>query len=351
MTDVHMPGSQLGELVRLNRRFGVLYAGGVPIFDALVVLQGEAQLPFAAAIGEIRVRMEQGAGMASAMAEYPHLFPPIYREWVRQAEESGTLDIGAREAAELLEPVALAGSEAALGWDRIEHAMTLIQFTRRCAELLERGLEWWRVLCLLTFEAPVTFARLIEDLLHRRDDQRQWLALWERMEEYPQTFSPFYRAMIRLGWETRHFDETVHYLAELLYEDWRFAQLRHCFPDRPSLIIDLGQPQLVEWAALTPTQADLITLLFFRALSMLLAAGHDQAEALTVCANLLPQQQQTDLLAALGDEDRSLADLLPFFSPFVHALLRVGEQRGRSEYVCNQIAEVLRAEQHFTDSV
>ena len=56
-----------------------------------------------------------------------------------------------------------------------------------------------------------------------RDDQREWLALWQRMEEHPQTFSPFYRALTRLGWETHSVDETMRFLADLLTEDWQLS--------------------------------------------------------------------------------------------------------------------------------
>ena len=51
--------------------------------------------------------------------------------------------------------------------EQIEIAISLIQFTRRCADLLDKGLEWWRVLCLLTYEAPPNFAKLLTDLLDR----------------------------------------------------------------------------------------------------------------------------------------------------------------------------------------
>ena len=347
MTHLTSSAAQLRELVWLNRRFGTQLSCGVSIHDALLALQAEASPEFQTLIAASIVRVDAGGGLADAMADYPDLIPPLYREWVRLAEDTGTLDIGSLEIAELLEPLAAGGGDRSLGWDRIEHAVSLIQFTRRCAEFLEKGLEWWRVLYLLIHEAPPNFAGFIQELLPKRNDQRGWLTLWQRMEERPAVFSPFYRAMVRLGWESRAMDEAMRNLADLLYEDWRLARRCGCYAERASLIIDHGNAPADYWHALTPEQAKLTTVLFCRAASMLLSAGHDTADALSVCALLLPRAQQQALLSRLekGEDDvaASLADMA-CFSPFVLTLLSRGQERGRVEYALAQAANVLHAE-------
>jgi len=319
--------TDLLELVRLNRRFGVLLSSGLPIIDALRVLSAEASPDYLQVILRVLESVEAGSSFTAPLRDFPSLIPMIYREWVGIGEETGTLDSGAQEVAELLEPLAQGGGEAMLGWERIEDAVALIQFTRRSAELLEKGLEWWRVLLLLTHEAPPRFGALIGRLLPRRDDPRGWLALWQRMEEHPEAFSPCYRGIVRLGWEVRALEETIRGLADLLYEDWRLARLHRCYETRPSLLIDNGAPPPTAWAALTPAQQQLATVLFCR-MAALLTPLHGFAAA-------LPVAERERLLAALeqlGDADPvGVLMAAGCFRPFLLALVAVTQTRGRVE--------------------
>jgi len=337
--------SDLLELVRLNRRFGVMLAGGVATPDALRAMAAEASTGYRQVITRVLENVEAGKPFTEPLQEFPELIPAIYREWVGFGEETGTLDSGAQEVAELLEPLAKGGGDAELGWERIEGAVSLIQFTRRCAELLEKGLEWWRVVYLLTLEAPPSFAEAIGKLPPRRDDPRGWQTLWQRMEQHPHTFSPFYRAMVRLGWESRAMDEIMRNLADLLYEDWRLARLNRCYATRASLIMAQDAPPLAAWAELTDPQRKLAVALFCRAASMLLSAGHDPAETFSVCALLLPAAQQEELKLKLEEDDQVAAlHNLGCFPLFVMALLVAGQSRGRLDYAFSQAANVLHAE-------
>jgi len=338
----------LRELVRLDRRFGVLLGMGVTLPDALTALEGDASPAFRPLIAFLRERVEAGESLADSLMVHPEVTPAIFRDWARLAEETGALDVGAQEIAELLEPLALGGGDLQLGWEKAEAAISLIQFTRRCAELLDKGLEWWRVLYLLEREAPPTFANLIKELLLKRNDERGgFVVLWQRMAEYPQIFSPFYREMIRLGWEAHVMDELTRALSDLLYEDWMLARRTRCYPERASLIVDHGMPPAANWAELTAPQAQLTTILFCRAASHLLTMGFDPEEVLTACALLLPQAQRDALPAHwehTGGDMALTLDTLNCFPPFITALLFSGQTRGRLEYAFQQAATVLRDE-------
>jgi len=337
--------SALLELVRLNRRFGVMLAGGVSTPDALRAMAAEASPGYREVVTRVLASVEAGQPFTAPLEGFPGLIPAIYREWVVFGEQTGTLDVGAQEVAELLEPLAKGGGDAELGWERIEGAVSLIQFTRRCAELMEKGLEWWRVLYLLTVEAPPSFAEAIGKLPPRRDDPHGWQTMWQRMENHPHTFSPFYSAMVRLGWESRAMDEIMRNLADLLYEDWRLARLNRCYATRASLIIAHDAPPSAEWASLTAPQQKLAVTLFCRAAAMLLSAGHDSADALAVCALLLPADRQEALQSQLHSENPIDAlRAVECFPPFVLALLTAGDSRGRLDYAFSQAATVLHAE-------
>lgn len=340
-----IPSTTLLEMVRLNRRFGVLLGCGVSITAALEVLAEEASPAYREVLRRMAESVRSGGGFTDPLAEFPEQVPAVYREWVRIGEQTGTLDIGAQEVAELLEPLAVGGGDAELGWERIEGAVSLIQFTRRCAELLEKGLEWWRVLYLLTLEAPPNFAEAIGQLLPKRDDPRGWQTLWQRMEQYPHAFSPFYRAMVRLGWESHAMDEIMRNLADLLYEDWRLARRNRCYPQRASLIIEQDSAPAANWQALTEPQQKLTTVIFCRAASMLISAGHDPAAAFAVCALLLPAAEREALQARLdGDAPVAALRALGCFPPFVLGLAECGQANGRLDFALSQAADVLHAE-------
>ncbi|MHB9026312.1 MAG: type II secretion system F family protein [Armatimonadota bacterium] len=332
----------LGELIRLNRRFGVLVSMGATPHAALQAVKPEASPVFTQLIDHIADRLNAGGTLSDALGDFPDLVPAIFRDWVRIGEETGTIDVGAQEIADLLDP--LTTGDVTISWEHIEDAVSLIQFTRRCAELLEKGLEWWRVIYLLLHEAPPAFAHFIEELLPKRDDCNGLLKLWQRMDELPHIFSPFYRAMVRLGLEMRAMDEMMRSLADLLYEDWSLARRSGCFTDRASLIINHGANPAENWDELTTAQKQLTTVIFCHAASQLLSCGYDARDMLSTCALLLPIEQQQRLRESSGDDIVDALNTLGCFSPFVITLLECGQVRGRMEFAFNQAATVLRAE-------
>ena len=338
-----LTSATLAELICLTRRFGTLLNVGVPLRQALLTVADDASPAFQGMLRRAEAHVAQQGTLAGALEPFPDIVPAIYREWVRLGEDTGTLDVGALEIAELLSPVAAGGGDLALGWEHIESAISLIQFTRRFAGLLEKGLEWWRILVLLDYESPPRFARIIRELLPKRDDPRAWYGLWQIMEQYPETFSPFYRAAVRLGWEARTMDETMRDLAELLIEDWKLARRCRCYRDRASLIIDHGAAPLATWAELTPAQQSLTTILFCRAGSQLLAAGHARTDVITVAALLLPLDKREILLAGFT-EDSDLAQRLRDLACFpatVTTLIIAGQRSGRIEYALSRAADML----------
>ncbi len=335
----------LRELVRLTRRFSVLLGAGADISATVRALTAEASPAFHPLLEHIDDTVRRGGRLTEALAAFPELSPALYREWVSMGETMGVLGDGAREIAELLEPLAEGGGDLQLGWARIEQAVPLIQFTRRCAELLELGLEWWRVMFLLIHEAPPDFADGIRELTLKRDDARGLAPLWERMDTQPERFSACYRAVVRLGWEARTMDEAMRLLADLLLEDWTLCRRTRCFPERAAVLIDHGAPPVATWADLTPLQQRVVTILFCRTASRLLSLGVGEAETLATCALLLPRCQQ-EHLAAQAEElplPETLAGL-GCFSPFLLTLLAGGAARGRLDYAFHQGADVLRAE-------
>src|SRR5205085_1313875 len=86
-------GVSTNELSQALRQMATLLRAGVPLDEAVDALRrrrGGAAL--SEALESIRTRIHEGASLASAMADYPAVFPTIYTGMVEAGEASGTLD-------------------------------------------------------------------------------------------------------------------------------------------------------------------------------------------------------------------------------------------------------------------
>jgi type IV pilus assembly protein PilC len=80
------------DFLLFNQEFSTLVKAGLPILQALEILQKRMEKPgFRAAVESIIHDIKGGAALSDAMAKHPAYFPPLYSATVRAGEKSGAL--------------------------------------------------------------------------------------------------------------------------------------------------------------------------------------------------------------------------------------------------------------------
>lgn len=81
---------QLGEVVK---QLATLLQAGLPLLDALKLLSEQHERPgWRCILKEIAVQLSQGKAFSETLAEYPHIFPVVYRSLIAVGELTGKLD-------------------------------------------------------------------------------------------------------------------------------------------------------------------------------------------------------------------------------------------------------------------
>lgn len=80
------------QLALLTRQLATLVASGLPIDESLQALAEGSEGRLRTQVVSLRSRVMEGASLASAMAEFPETFPPLFRASVAAGESSGKLD-------------------------------------------------------------------------------------------------------------------------------------------------------------------------------------------------------------------------------------------------------------------
>ncbi|MEX2028587.1 MAG: type II secretion system F family protein [Candidatus Curtissbacteria bacterium] len=96
-----IPGS---EIVGFTRQFSTMVSAGLPITDALVILQKQTKNHiFSRAIGQIVADVEGGSSLSQALSKHPKIFSVIYIKLVEAGETGGVLDKVLAKLADTLE--------------------------------------------------------------------------------------------------------------------------------------------------------------------------------------------------------------------------------------------------------
>jgi type IV pilus assembly protein PilC len=95
---------KLKELAVFSRQFATMVNSGLPILRALAILADQsANKELARVLGEVRVDVEQGASLSTAMSRHPKIFNDLYLSMVRSGETGGSLDDVLLRLADLIE--------------------------------------------------------------------------------------------------------------------------------------------------------------------------------------------------------------------------------------------------------
>ncbi|MDO8487115.1 MAG: type II secretion system F family protein [Candidatus Curtissbacteria bacterium] len=96
-----IPGS---EIVGFTRQFSTMVSAGLPLTDALVILEKQTKNQlFSRAISEIVADVEGGSSLSAALAKHPKIFDVIYIKLVEAGETGGVLDKVLAKLADTLE--------------------------------------------------------------------------------------------------------------------------------------------------------------------------------------------------------------------------------------------------------
>jgi general secretion pathway protein F len=87
----------------VTRALAALLPAGMPLARALGAASHVAGGPVAGAISSVRERVEAGQSLATALAEHPAVFPPLYIGIVRAGERSGDVSAAFARLADQLE--------------------------------------------------------------------------------------------------------------------------------------------------------------------------------------------------------------------------------------------------------
>ena len=80
------------ESVLLTRQLATLVASGLPIDESLQAVAESSDGSVRALVVALRTRVMEGASLATAMAEFPAAFPPLFHASVAAGESAGRLD-------------------------------------------------------------------------------------------------------------------------------------------------------------------------------------------------------------------------------------------------------------------
>ena len=92
------------ELGNFSRQMAAFIAAGLPLVDALAIIEEETQnKALKKVVREVGESLRFGESFAGAMAEHTDAFPPFYMAVLRSAEATGELDVVLRQLAHYIE--------------------------------------------------------------------------------------------------------------------------------------------------------------------------------------------------------------------------------------------------------
>jgi len=98
------PRVKVDDLAIFSRQFATMSDAGVPLTQCLDILVEQTENPtLSKAIGEIKLEVEGGGGLADALGKHSKIFSNLYVNMIRAGEASGQLETIFNQLADLLE--------------------------------------------------------------------------------------------------------------------------------------------------------------------------------------------------------------------------------------------------------
>ncbi|BAU56580.1 general secretion pathway protein F [Halorhodospira halochloris] len=97
-------GVKAGDLALITRQMATLVRSGLPLEEVLLTVSRQTERKrLKSVMLSVRTKVTEGYGLSSALADFPHIFPDVYRTSVAAGEQSGYLDVVLERLAEYAE--------------------------------------------------------------------------------------------------------------------------------------------------------------------------------------------------------------------------------------------------------
>lgn len=84
----------LRDVAVMTRQLGTLQRAGIPLVECLTALVDQTENEaLKRVISDVRQKVNEGSALATAMADHPKVFSPLYVNMIRAGESSGNLDV------------------------------------------------------------------------------------------------------------------------------------------------------------------------------------------------------------------------------------------------------------------
>ncbi len=302
-------GISATELAVLTRQLATLVSAALPLEECLATVARQTELPrLKSMIMAVRSRVMEGHTLADGLAEFPHVFPELYRTTVAAGEQSGRLEV-------VLERLA--------------------DYTERRQQMQQKVMLALFYPVILTFVAVAVIVALltyvVPEVIRVFDNIDQELPLLTIglivVSDFLRDYGLLLLALIAVG------VIGVHYL--LRRPVWRMR----------------WHQQLLRIPLVGRLNRGFNTARFARTLSILNASGVPVLEAMRISAQVvtsLPMRQAVEQAAGRVREGSPIARALEqggYFPPMMIHLIASGESSGRLEGMLSRAADNQEREQ------
>lgn len=301
-------GVSSSDVVNFTRQFSTMISAGLPLTDALIILEKQAKSStFARIIGEIVADVEGGMSLSGALSKHKNAFGTVYVKLVEAGEAGGVLDKILAKLAESLEK------------EREFKSKTRGAFIYPAI-----------VISVMVIVIAIMMIFVIPKLTNLYAEIGAGLPLPTRILIASSNLIRGYwwlMLMVLIGsvWGIRVFSKT----------------------DFGSVLISKLVLSLPVWGKI---RKDLILSQFTRTLGLLMGAGIPIITALKVVADLLASpsyKEGIDFAINRVERGSPLYQPLstnPAFPPIIGQMLRVGEETGKMDEVLNRLSAYFEGE-------
>lgn len=295
-------GVAAGDLALLTRQLATLVRSGLPLEESVrAVSQQTEKARLKSMLLGVRSRVMEGHTLAAGFAEYPHVFPELYRATVAAGEQSGHLDVVLERLADYTE-----------SRQQLRQKIQLALFYPALLTLLAISV----AVLLLTYVVPQ-----VVEVFQNIGQELPWLT----------------RALIALSDFMREYGLVLLVLLGLAVAGFAWL-LRKPGPKRSWHRLLLRLPLVARLVR------GLNTARFSRTFSILLASGVPVLEALRISAEVLDNLVMRDAVEEAASKVRegssiySALDKSRCFPPLTLHLIASGETSGRLEDMLERAA-------------